>query len=237
MQNLDDLAVATGGDPLMLWAAGRPGTRIWVEPGAAVVASPGLSRRDRLAIHGEPEAVAGLLGRVLPEVGPSYRPLGVESLVVAVGERRPELVLTGRFGWMDTTTAPAEGAGEWLDESEWPRVSALLDGAFPDSYAKPGVDGVRRWAGLRDADGTLTAVAADAWSTPRIGLIGGVATRTDRRGRGLAATICAFVTSELLVGRDRVALLVDHWNVAAVSTYRKLGFDLTPLAAAHQVTR
>jgi predicted GNAT family acetyltransferase len=60
--------------------------------------------------------------------------------------------------------------------------------------------------------------------------------RSDQRGRGRAATLCAFVTGELLAGRDRVALLADYWNVAAVATYRKLGFCLKPLAAAHQVT-
>jgi predicted GNAT family acetyltransferase len=79
-------------------------------------------------------------------------------------------------------------------------------------------------------------VAADAWSSPRIGLLGGVATRSDQRGRGRAAKLCAFVTGELLAGRDRVALLADYWNVAAVATYRKLAFCLKPQAASHQVT-
>ena len=46
---------------------------------------------------------------------------------------------------------------------------------------------------------------------------------------------CA-LSGELPAGRDRVALLADYWNVAAVATYRKSGFCLQPLAAAHRVT-
>ncbi|MCO8276612.1 GNAT family N-acetyltransferase [Actinoplanes sp. TRM 88003] len=236
MPSIDDLAVATGDDPFLRWAADRPGVRIWIEPAAAAVAVPALSRHDRVAIHGEPHALAGLLRRVLPEVGPNYRPFGPETTVVETAELMPELSVAGRFAWMETATAPAGGSGVWLTDDDLPEVEALLQKDFPDSYARPGAPGVTRWAAQRDEAGALAAVAADAWSSPRVGLMGGVATRSDQRGRGRAATLCAFVTGELLTGRDRVALFADYWNVAAVATYRKLGFALKPLAAAHQVT-
>lgn len=236
--SVEDLVAATRDDPFMVWAADRPGGRIWIEPGAVAVAVPALSRRDRVAIHGEPAALAALLTRVLPEVGPEFRPFGAEATVTRTAALMPALAVAGRFAWMETAAVPGPpGAGEWLAEREWPQVTALLEKDFPDSYARPGARGVTRWAGQRAADGTLAAVAADAWSTPRIGLLAGVATRADQRGRGRAATLCAFVTGELLNGRDRVALLADYANVAAVATYRKLGFALKPLAAAHQVTR
>ncbi|MCY1142361.1 GNAT family N-acetyltransferase [Actinoplanes sp. Pm04-4] len=236
MPSIDDLAAATDDDPFMRWAADRPGVRIWIERAAVVVAAPGLSRRDRLAIHGEPRALAALLSRVLPEVGPDYRPFGAEATVIGTAELMPELSVAGRFAWMETSAAPVGGKGEWLAEDDLPEVAALLEKDFPDSYARPGAPGVTRWAGQRDEAGALAAVAADAWSSPRIGLLAGVATRADQRGRGRAATLCAFLVGELLTGRERVALLADYWNAAAVATYRKLGFDLKPLAAAHQVT-
>jgi predicted GNAT family acetyltransferase len=80
----------------------------------------------------------------------------------------------------------------------------------------------------------LVAVAAEAWSVPEIGFLAGVATRPQARGRGLAASVCAFVTNELLAGRQRVALVADYWNSAAIATYRRLGFTLRPLGAARQ---
>jgi GNAT superfamily N-acetyltransferase len=225
-------------DPLLRWAAGQPGARIWERAGAVAVACADLSRRDRLAVSGDPPAVARLLAEVLPAVGPSFRPLGAEELLTEVAGRLPGLEVAGRFAWMDTTEpVPGETTPgvRWLSEPETPEVSALLGEAFPGSYAQPGAPGVRRWAGLRDTGGRLLAVAADAWSTPAVGFLAGVTTRPEVRGRGLASALCAFTTNELLAGRDRVALFADYWNVAALSTYRKLGFALRPVAAAHVV--
>jgi ribosomal protein S18 acetylase RimI-like enzyme len=119
----------------------------------------------------------------------------------------------------------------WLDRTD--DVAALLDAAFPDSYARPGADGVRRWAGIRHND-ELVATAAEAWSVRDVGFMAGVTTRIDARGRGLAKAICGFVTDELLKEHPRVALFADYWNEAAIATYRALGFRLRPLAAAHQ---
>jgi ribosomal protein S18 acetylase RimI-like enzyme len=233
---LDDIAAAT--DPLLMWAADRPGVRLWQAAGATAIACPDLSRRDRIMVHGRPAELAALLRDVLPLVGPSFRPMGDEALLAEVTARLPGLTIAGRFAWMDRTSpipAPDETAPRWLAEAELPEVAALLDEAFPESYARPGGRGVSRWAGIRDGgSGELLAVAADAWSGTRIGFLAGVATRRSARGRGLAARLCRFATNELLTGRTRVALFADYWNVAAVATYRKLGFDLRPLAAAHQ---
>ncbi|WP_433385605.1 GNAT family N-acetyltransferase [Actinoplanes sp. CA-142083] len=217
------------------WAAGQPGARIWERPDAIAVACANLSRRDRLAIHGEPEAVARLLSdEVLANIKNTYRPIGAEEVIVSVAELIPGFEVDGKFGWMDVT-APvpaAKTSATWLHPDELPRVAALIEQAFPDSYAKPGAPGVERWAGIRGDDGTLLAVAADAWSTAEIGLLAGVATRPEARGRGLARQLCAFVTNELLAGRERVGLMVDYWNVGALNTYAKLGFDLKRVAAA-----
>jgi GNAT superfamily N-acetyltransferase len=122
----------------------------------------------------------------------------------------------------------------WLAEQDWPEVTALIEESFPDSYARPGDPDVRRWAGVRDHDGRLLAIAAEAWSTDEIGFMAGVTTHPDARGRGLGATLCGFVADELLAGRERVALIVDYWNTAAIATYRRLGFTTRPVAAARQ---
>ncbi|MEU4558269.1 GNAT family N-acetyltransferase [Actinoplanes sp. NPDC023936] len=230
-------------DLFVRWAAAAAGARVFRAPGATVVACADLAHWDRLAMAGTPDALARLIPEVLPRVGPSFRPFGAEELVAAVVARVPELEMSARFAWMETEApvgAPdvgaAAGAG-WLGEAEWPEVTALLKESFPDSYAWPGAPGVRRWAGVRDAGGRLLAVAADAWSTPEIGFLAGVATRREARGRGLAAALCGFVAGDLLAGRERVALLADYDNVAAVATYRKLGFLTRPVAAARQAAR
>jgi ribosomal protein S18 acetylase RimI-like enzyme len=234
---LADLVAATGGDPLIEWAAQglRPGVRAWVRADAAAVACPDLSCRDRMAVWGSLPAVTELLREALPQVGPTFRPIGDEALIAGLSDAVEQLAMVGRFAWMDVTApVPASGHGHphWLGDDAAGEVADLIDAAFPDSYARPGGAGVRRWAGIRDSDGTLLAVAADAWSVPEVGFLAGVATRPDARGRGLAASVCSFVTNELLATGGRVALLADYWNAAAVATYRRLGFALRPLGAA-----
>lgn len=233
-------------DPLIRWASRARDARRWERPGAVVLACPGLSHWDRLVVSGEPDAVAGLLRVVLAETAETFRPFGTEELVTEMAARIPELEVSARFAWMETTTPVQAGqaalvkAGqdvpEWLKEADWPEVAELIDEAYPESYAQPGDPDVQRWSGIRSHDGELLAVAAEAWSTPEIGFMSGVATRPSARGRGLGAVICAFTTNEMLAGRERVALLVDYWNTAALATYARLGFTTRRVAAAKRFT-
>lgn len=203
-----------------------------------MVACADLAHWDRLVMSGDPDELAALLREVIPQVGTTFRPFGPEELVAAVVARVPELEISAHFAWMEITEPIGRESADdlhWLGEDEWPDVTALLAESFPDSYARPGANGVARWAGLRDADDRLLAVAADAWSTDEIGFLAGVTTRPDARGRGLAAALCAFAADELLAGRERVALVADYSNVAAVNTYTKLGFGLRRVAAARQI--
>jgi ribosomal protein S18 acetylase RimI-like enzyme len=233
--------IAADRDPLVRWALHARDARVWRRPGAVVVACPDLSHWDRLVMNGEPAAVAELLGHVLTETGETFRPFGTEELVTEVVARVPELEVSATFAWMETTTPVRRGQEQgraevpvWLGEQEWPEVTAMIREAYPDSYAWPGHPGVYRWAGIRGGDGELLTVAAEAWSTPEIGFMSGVATRPSARGRGLGAAICAFAADELLVGRERVALLVDYWNTAALATYTRLGFGIRRVAAARR---
>ncbi|GAA1591444.1 hypothetical protein GCM10009828_015370 [Actinoplanes couchii] len=217
-----------------------------------VVEAPGLAHWDRLVIDGEPAAVADLLREVLAGTGETFRPFGTEELITEVVARLPELEVSARFAWMETTTpvkspptktstkSPTEPGNEekpgWLEAGAAPEIVELIEAAYPESYARPGDPDVRRWAGIRDEDGRLVTVAAEAWSTPEIGFMSGVATRPSARGRGWGAAICAFTANELLTDRERVALVVDHWNTAAVATYTRLGFTTRRVAAAKRTT-
>jgi hypothetical protein len=56
----------TGDDPLIAW--GRQGTRIWERGDAIALASPNLSRRDRLVVAGSPADAGRLVREVLPAI-------------------------------------------------------------------------------------------------------------------------------------------------------------------------
>ncbi|MFL6074030.1 MAG: GNAT family N-acetyltransferase [Mycobacteriales bacterium] len=234
-----EVASAAGGDPVIRWAAQGlpPAVRAWADGDAVVVATPALSLRDRLAVLGPVPAVAKLVAAVLPEVGPAYRPFGDETLVRGLADRLPAVRFAAAFGWMDTTgpvPAPASGATRWLADDDAPTVAALLAEAAPDSYARPGIPGVTRWAGRYDDAGTgrLAAVTADAWSSPDVGFLAGVATRPDARGNGYAEDCCRLVAASLLTTRSQVALMVNTGNTPARTLYTRLGFHYRPIAAA-----
>lgn len=224
-------------DPLCRWAAQDLGEgRAFVRGAAVAVAGPNLSMIDRLAVTGPAEDVIPLVREVLREVGPSYRPLGDRELIAAVVRALPELRPSADFGWMDRTGSPAvppaSGRARWLPASAAPEIGALLDAAFPASYAYPGRPGARdRWAGVR-IGGRLAAVAALTWCAPTVGYLAGVATAAEARGRGLAREVCALAVAEALTAYGTAALIVDDLNPAALRLYRGLGLTYRPLRAA-----
>ena len=225
-------------DRIITWAMQgmRDGVRIWRDGDAVAVGTPALFRRDRLAVSGPAAPLAALVETALTELGPTYRVLGELRLVEQVVAAVSHLEVSGRFGWMDAL-AVAEGGADtakvrWLDPAEYDEVDALLDAAFPTSYARPGYAGVTRWSGLRDDTGTLVAVAADAWSAPGIGFMSGVATHPVARGNGYGEAVCRFTLRELIAEHGRAALSVDGDNDAAIRVYQKLGLTWGDIAVA-----
>ncbi|WP_218007237.1 GNAT family N-acetyltransferase [Microtetraspora fusca] len=235
-----EVAEACADDDLIVWAAQgmRPGVRAWALGDAVAVASPGASRRDRLAIRGSAKCALPLARYALAEAGPTYRPFGDAELVRAISAGVEGLTEAVGFSWMVTRSAPpprgeAAGDGEagWLRPRADPEIATLLADANPSSYAVPGVERVSRWAGVRDVSGELVVVAADAWSAPTVGLMAGVATAAPARGRGLAERVCRFVTRALVAEHGRAALMVDDWNDSAIRLYERLGYARRCVAA------
>jgi ribosomal protein S18 acetylase RimI-like enzyme len=258
----DELTVACGDDALCMWVAQGMAVpaRAWASGAAVVVACPSVSGRDRIAVAGEPEAAARLLTEALTMTGPSFRLLGYDETISELMTRLPWLEASGTFGWMNTPAAQrppvaqgapvGNGAGDgpgvarrprggdgagaprWLADGEMGAVTDLLDRAFPDSHARPGMDGVRQWAGVDGPDGRLAAVACDAWSAPTVGFMAGVAVSEESRGRGLGGRVCAFVAADLIARHGRAALMVHGWNDTAIRLYERIGMAFRPIRAA-----
>ncbi|KAB8161709.1 GNAT family N-acetyltransferase [Streptomyces sp. 3MP-14] len=246
LERLSDVERCAAGDGQPVWAAqGRggdrlgPGVRAWRHGAALAVASPS-AQQDRLAVRGDAADAAVLVRRVLDEAGPSYRLLGEAPLIDALVRRLPGLVPVHRFLWMETTTRSGVATADvrWLDADEVEAAAPLFDRYFPDSYARPGRAGVRRWAGAPGDAGTEPlAVAADAWSAAGCGFMGGVVTHPAARGRGLARAVCGFVLDALVQRHGRAALMVMADNAPAIATYERLGLTKRLFGAAHRPER
>jgi ribosomal protein S18 acetylase RimI-like enzyme len=246
--DLDELTELSAGDLLCQWTAqglnprGSGAARAWTtDDGKAVaVACPALATKDRIAVHGSMAAAAGLLGLVLAEVGPTFRPIGDRDLIRKLTEmvELPDgrsLAVVAPFGWMDRDRPLDDPATEasWLTADHAAEVDELLDRAFPHSDARPADPDVERWGGIRDERGRLVATAALGWSSPNVGYIVGVAVDPALRGQGLAERVCRLVAQDAITQRGAVGLMVDDDNPAAQHLYRRLGFAYHPVLASH----
>jgi predicted GNAT family acetyltransferase len=117
-----------------------------------------------------------------------------------------------------------------LSEADVPAVEALYaeghrrgDGPtfFHSSMLKQ-----RTFHGIWESDSLVAVAGTHLYSSEeRVCAVGNVYTRSDRRGRGLAARVTTAVVKRALADHiDTIVLNVGHENVAAQRVYERLGF-------------
>jgi ribosomal protein S18 acetylase RimI-like enzyme len=111
----------------------------------------------------------------------------------------------------------------WLARQEWSAADQVLSVAYPKSFARPGVPGVSRWAGITDLAGSLTSIAADAWTSPGLGFLAGLAVVPEARRTGQGRDVSAFVLTSLMAVHGRVAMMVRNSDETAIARYVELG--------------
>ena len=222
-------------DPLIVWAAQNMGShvQVWTHGSAMAAAVTGLAQRDRVAVFGAVSDIVTIVRTLLDGPGPRYRPIGDDETIRQLCRELPGLTPTPPFGWMTTRQPPTHAAGTAMlaRDGDHAEIAALLDGALPDSLARPGLPGVARWWVQTDASG-VAACAADAFSAPTVGLLAGVATAGRVRGRGLGRNVTETALGALVRDYGSAALMVDADNVAAQSLYHSVGMTYRPLRAA-----
>jgi ribosomal protein S18 acetylase RimI-like enzyme len=190
-----------------------------------------------LAAVGTPAAAAALTAAVLPELRAAGTPAAAVTLPRGALSQLPaglSVVYGDDWDWLCTADAPdvppLRGDGwttGWLDEHgalDEDEVRAFLQVASPTHSAEPGSSWVRRWAGIRDPDGGLTATAAHCENVPGVPHLASIASHPDLRGRGLGAAITAWITRELLREAPVVTLGLYASNDVARRLYLRLGY-------------
>jgi GNAT superfamily N-acetyltransferase len=80
--------------------------------------------------------------------------------------------------------------------------------------------------GIRDASKLVSVAGVHVYSQQyKVGVLGNVATHPDARGQGLATSTCARLCQELQLHVDHIGLNVKADNYAAISCYKRLGFE------------
>jgi hypothetical protein len=230
LTSLADVVAASGADPQCIWAAQglKNGGRAFEHGGGVAVACPALAGRDRVVVRGPAAAATRLVRTVIDELGPQCMIAGDPALMTGVAERLTWLEAGRRVGWMDGTRLSGhkpERPARWLARREWQDAEDVLSVATPHAHTRPWVPGVRRWAGISGPDGRLTCTAADAWSTPGVGFLAGVAVLPEALRTSQLGDVCAFVLSALLAAHGRAALMVAERDTAKIGLYTRLGMS------------
>ena len=220
-----EVLLATGHDPFARSSLRRPLVRGWAGHGAT--AWLGVDPDDRtpyLSTLGAPEAVAALLGELLPELPPRQRvtvPRGTPTHLPAwVGMDGTDW----DFRWLGAPPPVQPGEERVGPEEDETAVKELLTASSPTASAQPGDEKVRRWVGIREG-GTLIACAADTSGATGVGHLSSIAVHPDARGRGLGSAVTAALTRQLFdEGNDLVTLGMYAWNSAGRALYDALGY-------------
>jgi hypothetical protein len=230
LSTIVDVVAASDADPQCTWTAQglNSAGRAWEHGGAVAVSCPDLHGRDRIVVRGPVAAAVRLVREAIDALGPSFVLIGDPPLMAGLLVRMRWLEPSSFFGWMDSTKRPGHQrvhSVRWLARREWQAASEVADAAAPWDYVRPWLPGIRRWAGITDAQGRLTCTLADAWSVPGLGFMAGLAVLPHARGYGQGRDATTFVLEALLAAHGRAAVMTEDCDSSAGKIYASLGMS------------
>jgi GNAT superfamily N-acetyltransferase len=195
---------------------------------ALVYAGPDLP--TVLALSDSPDAMAELLGSILnllPDRFYAHLSPGLERTL----EESFELESLGAHSKMALAGIPAAAkidcAGvELLSMDDLPAIEALYSDSYPGNWFDPRMLETDHYFGIADMGRLVSIAGIHVYSRRyRVAALGNITTLPTHQGRGLATRVTAKLCQSLLEEGIEVGLNVKADNHAAVSCYRKIGFE------------
>ena len=114
-----------------------------------------------------------------------------------------------------------------LSSSDLKALQALYSVSYPGNSFDARMLETGHFYGI-SRNGDLISVAGVHVYSPRykVGVVGNVTTHPDHRGKGLGTAVCARLCRELLRTVEHIGLNVKADNVAAIASYKRLGFEV-----------
>ncbi len=162
-----------------------------------------------------------LPGRFYRHQGPGRADVLARSMPVEMQGRHDKMGLLEpeRAAAVDAASAEPLGPGDAAE------LGRFYEASYPGNWFDPRMLETRAYVGVRDRGELAGAGGVHVLSEERrVAAIGNVATRPDRRGRGVSRVVVAGVLGRLAGRVDLVGLNVDAANRAAIRCYEGLGF-------------
>lgn len=134
----------------------------------------------------------------------------------------------GDWDWLYATVSPPRTAVEdrivTLDDAaDAAELIRLNDLGNPTAESEPGTGITERWTGIRDADAIVSAAALHRSDTGH-GLLAGIVTHPQHRGRGYGRAVTASLTRDLVTADGVAVLGMYSDNDTARALYDSLGY-------------
>ncbi|HAK46790.1 MAG TPA: GNAT family N-acetyltransferase [Spirochaeta sp.] len=114
-----------------------------------------------------------------------------------------------------------------LTVDDIPALLDLYNDSYPGNWFEPEMLTLNRYYGIKDGSRLLAAAGTHVYSpSASAAAVGNIATRIECRGKGYGAKVTAALSTRLIKEGIRVGLNVQEDNEAAVSCYRKIGFNI-----------
>ncbi len=212
--------------PYTCWFGHRSGGEI----DAAVLLYTGMELPTLIALSENTDRTRKLLksvAHVLPETFYGHFSPGLES----VFQFTHSVASHGKYirmALLDERIVSGTDCGESirLDSGDLDEILEFYRMSYPGHWFDPRMLETGQYFGIR-RDERLVSVGGIHVFSPKygVGTLGNIATLPDFRGRGLGKTITARVCQSLLKDVVHIGLNVRSDNIAAVSSYEKLGFN------------
>lgn len=192
----------------------------------------GLSTPTLLALSGDITPLKALLGstiHLMPAKFYTHLSPGAEEVL----DSRGVLLSHGKhnkMGLLCQEKLPSTSSSKItkLDTTDLELVLDLYKVAYPGNWFEARMLETGKYMGLWDKD-KLVAIAGVHVFSPvyKVAALGNITTHPDYRNRGLGTELTAALCRDLLNDVNIIGLNVGSENGAAISAYRKLGFEIT----------
>jgi ribosomal protein S18 acetylase RimI-like enzyme len=114
-----------------------------------------------------------------------------------------------------------------LETGDLPLLESLYQESYPGNWFDPRMLETNQYFGIKEGGRTLSAAGVHVFSMRyRVAALGNIATRPECRNRGYGTRVAAALCRSLSEVGVRIGLNVRTDNAAAISCYRKIGFEV-----------